>query len=123
DGILVESFPHEGPVYAVVALDGKRVIGAGADKVARLWSSSLVWQSRTGKANHHAAVSPKGEVFVAGDEPVIRVLNLADGKELRALPANDSPYRQLALSPDGTRLAALDAKRVQLWDLTAKAEA
>ena len=119
DGTPIEQFAAEGPVLAAVVVDAKHVIGAGADKFARLWTSSLVWQTKHAGPVTAAVISNKSEVYAGGADKFVRVTNLADGKEVRSLPQESAVVR-LALSPDGAKLAVLDAaKKVHVWNLAA----
>jgi WD40 repeat protein len=119
DGTPIEQFAAEGPVQAVAVIDARRVIGAGADKFARLWTSSLAWQTKHVGPVAAAVISTKSEVYAAGADKLVRVTNLADGKEVRSLPQESAVVR-LALSPDSTKLAVLDAaKKVHVWSLAA----
>ena len=119
DGSPIEQFAAEGPIHATVVVDAKRVIGAGSDKFARLWTSTLVWQSKHAGPVAAIAISAKSEVYSAGADKLVHVSGLADGKELRTLP-QESAVLRLALSPDATKLAVLDAaKKVHVWNLAA----
>ncbi|MBI3411651.1 MAG: hypothetical protein HY040_25255 [Planctomycetes bacterium] len=122
-GQLVESFPHDGPVHAVRFIDAKRVISASADKQARVWTSSLVWQKAHQGAVRQAFFSPKGDqIFSAGDDKTVRIWNAGDGKDIRTIAAHDGPVAGMSLSADGARLATTAAdKTVKIWNLTAKA--
>lgn len=117
DGKLVEMFSHDGPVHAAAFLDPKRVVSAGADKMARVWTSSLLWQkSHTGPVRQ-AFFTPKGEVISCGDDKTIKWWNAADGKEIKALPAHDAAVLGLSLSADGTKLVSFGAdKQIKLWN-------
>jgi WD40 repeat protein len=119
DGTLVEAFASEGPVIATLALDAKRVIAAGADKTARVWTSSAVWQKKMPAAVRQALTSPKADqIFVACDDKIIRVLAPADGKELRTIAAHDGAVLALSISGDATRLASIGAdKQAKVWNL------
>jgi len=120
DGKLVEIFPHEGPVHAAAFIDAKRVVSAGADKTARLWTSSLLWQNAHQGPVRRALFTPKGDIVSAGDDKAIRFWNAADGRETRALPAHDAAVLGIAVSGDGTRLASYGAdKQVKVWNLAA----
>jgi WD40 repeat protein len=119
DGTPIEQFAAEGPIHATVVVDAKRVVGAGADKFARLWTSTLVWQSKHAGPVAAVVISTKSEVYSAGADKLVHVSGLADGKELRTLP-QESAIVRLALSPDSTKLAVLDAAhKVHVWNLAA----
>ncbi len=118
DGRLVEAFAHDGLVQAVALIDGKRVVTV-ADKVARLWTSSLLWQKAHQGACRRGLFSAKGDqVISAGDDKAIRIWNAADGKEIKTLANPEGPVTQVALSVDGTRLASAGRENaVKVWTL------
>lgn len=124
DGKLVEAFPSDGPVQAVGFVDAKRVVGAGADKTARVWTTALAWQKSHAGPVRQAIFSPKGEqVLSAGDDKTVKVFNTPDGKELRSLTVHDGPVVGLGISGDGTRLVTAGAdKTAKVWNLLAKPE-
>ncbi len=124
DGKLVEMFAHEAPVHAAAFLDAKRVVSAGADKQARLWTGSLAWQKAHAGSLRQVLFTPKGEIISCGDDKVIKWWSAADGKETKALPAHDGAVLGLSVSGDGARLASFGAdKQVKIWNAApAKAE-
>src|SRR5205807_3127060 len=61
DGKLLETLPHDGPVNGVAFVDAKRVVTGGADKFARLWTSSLLWQRSHQGAVRQAVFTPTGD--------------------------------------------------------------
>jgi WD40 repeat protein len=96
--------------------DGERV-ATGSFREARLW------ETKTGKlvAYLHGSVavafSPDGKVL-AGSTPN-KTIALWDGRTgalLRELPASQGWVRNVAFSPDGSRLAAAGYDSVRLWD-------
>lgn len=119
DGKLQEFFAHDAPVLAAAFLDAKRVVSAGADKTARLWTSTLIWQRSHAAAVRHVLFTPKGDqVLSAGDDKTIRLWNAGDGKELRTIAAHDGAAIRLAVNSDGTRLVSAAAdKTVKVWNL------
>ena len=55
-------------------------------------------------------LTPDGKLlFTTGADKVIRSWNLDSGKEVRAFLGGEQPIRCLAISRDGTTLAAADA--------------
>jgi WD40 repeat protein len=119
DGRLVESFAHDGAVQAVQFLDAKKVVTAAADKTARLWTSSLVWQKPHQGPARRVLFTPKGDQVVsAGDDKSIHVWNAADGKEVKVLANPEGAVTQLGISADGLRIASAGAdKTVKVWTL------
>ena len=118
DGKLLETLPHDGPVTAAAFVDAKRVVTGGADKLARLWTSSLIWQRSHQGPVRQALFTPKGDQVVsAGDDKTIKIWNAADGKEVKSL-ANESPITHLSLNIDATKIATAGAdKSVKIWNV------
>lgn len=117
DGTLLEFFTHEGPVVGVgFAGDARRVITASSDKSARLWQSALLWAGKHDGPVRQAVLSPKGDIALSsGDDKVVKVWNLADGKVLAKL-TTDSTIAALGIAPDGTKLITASAdKQLKLW--------
>ena len=118
DGKLLETLPHDGPVNGVAFVDAKKTVTGGADKLARLWTSSLIWQRSHQVPVRQAIFTPKGDqVISAGDDKAIKLWNAADGKEVKAL-SNESPITHLSLSADATKLATAGTdKNIKIWTL------
>ncbi len=116
-GPLLETLPHDGPVQGVAFVDAKKVV-TGADKLARLWTSSLVWGRMHAGPVRQALFTPKGDQIVsAGDDKAIKIWNAADGKEVKSL-ASDSPITHLSLNGDATKIATASAdKNVKIWTI------
>jgi WD40 repeat protein len=119
DGKLVESFAHDGPVAVAGFLpDGKRVFSAGADKTARINASSLLWMGNHAGPVRQMVLNGKGDrVASAGDDKQVILWNAADGKVVKAIPA-EAPVSGVAINPDATRLSLSADKSVKLLDLT-----
>jgi WD40 repeat protein len=118
DGTLIEILPHDGPVSAAMFVDAKKVATVGADKLARLWTSSLLWQRQHQGPVRRAVFTPKGDQVVsAGDDKTIKIWNAADGKEVKTL-VSDSPITHLSLNADATKIAtAATDKNVKIWTI------
>lgn len=111
DGTLLETLPHDGAVHGVAYVDAKRVVTGGADKLARLWTSSLVWQRKHQGPVRFASFTPKGDQIIsAGEDKAIKIWNVADAKEAKAI-VHDSAITQASLSADGTKLAVAGADK------------
>lgn len=109
DGRLIEFFPHEGPVHAVAFHnDGKRVFTASADKTARMWPLSLLWQARHNGPVRQAVFTGRCDrVISCGDDRSIKIWNAADGKLVKALDAHDGPVAGVAVKADATRIVSI----------------
>ncbi|MBI2804279.1 MAG: WD40 repeat domain-containing protein [Planctomycetes bacterium] len=124
DGQMIEMFPHDGPVSGVAFVDAKRIATGGADKQARIWTTSVLWQRQHQGAVRDATFTPKGDqVISAGDDKAIKIWNATDGKEFKSLAA-DGPISHLSLSGDATKLMSAHpgvdkgpGPRVKIWTL------
>ncbi len=119
EGHLLEFFAHDGPVLAAAwHADGKRVFTAGADKTARPWSLSLLWQGQHPGGVRQAVFARNDRVVSCGADKTVKVLSLADGKLVRAIAAHDGPVAGVAVSADGTKIVSAGAdKTVKVWTL------
>ncbi len=118
NGKLIEFFSHEGPVTAVSFFpDGKRIATASADKSARLWTPSLLWQGEHAGAVRHVSFNAKGDIVIsAGDDKSVKVWNAADGTLFRSLAAHEGAVTGVAISHDGTKIVSAGAdSRVKVW--------
>src|SRR5262245_40016006 len=129
--VLAEQSVGHKPAAVACARDGKRAA------VSNLWSQSVTLLEIDG-ANFQIAGTvevgplPRGLVFsatgeflyvaVAGSDEVV-VLDWTSRKRVHAWPAPREP-RDLALSPDGRRLAAASTRsaQVRVWDTASRKE-
>jgi RNA polymerase sigma factor (sigma-70 family) len=110
-----------GPVAFLA--DGKLLASVG--KVAiRVWdvTSGRELRSIAPKEGYFSAsFSPDGKMvaLAAYDDKLVRLLNLADGKEIRRLAEGPATVRLHGFSPDGKLLAtsAHSGPAVRLWDV------
>ncbi len=120
-GALEEFFTQEGAVNAVVfALDGKTVLTGGADKSARRWSPSLVWQVRHEGAARQAVWNTRGDrVVSAGADGLVKLWNSSDGKPVQTINAHKGGVAGVVVWPDASKVVSIGADRVaRLWDMS-----
>jgi WD40 repeat protein len=113
--------------------DGRRLASASCDNMARIWdvASGKPLQVLEGHKGFVNAVRflPGAKVLATGGEDgTIRLWDVATGKELRSIQAHGAGRRtdgdtrkdifELALSPDGKRLASAGRDTfVRVWDV------
>jgi WD40 repeat protein/serine/threonine protein kinase len=113
---------------AVFSSDLTRLAGA-SDKTVKVWDTRTGEEILTVKGQHSNSVtcvtlSADGKRLASGDTNrgpggnpvpgVVKVWDARDGQELRILPEQAN---ELALSPDGDRLATAAEGTVKVWDL------
>jgi cytochrome c len=98
---------HKGNVNAVAFLPDGRVVTAGYDAKLR------VWAKESGEASvrqlptplNGVVAAPDGELVTAGADGIVRILR-PDGSLRAQIETGPTPTIALALSPDGSRIAA-----------------
>lgn len=118
---------HADQVKALSALPGGAGFVSGSlDKSLRFWNpdGKQAKEYKLASPILATAVSPDGRSIAVGcEDHQVRILSLADGKELSIWKGHEGPVTDLAYLPDGNRLASasLDGK-VRIWSLSAPAE-
>ena len=94
----------------------RRVLTAGDDQKARIWSPGLV--RLPGPANT-AAFDPTGKRVVTTGENGFSIWDAGTGRRLRTIPTGAHP-EAAALNPGGTLAATAEATRVRLWNVATR---
>jgi cytochrome c len=98
---------HKGNVNAVAFLPDGRLVTAGYDATVRIWPKAggeAVLRQLPTPLNAVGAASD-GEIITGGADGAVRILS-QEGSVRAAVEAGPTPIIALALSPDGTRIAA-----------------
>lgn len=103
---------HEEEITGLVfARDGRRLISASSDGSVRAWDFRtgrplFAWPSGAGPGG--AAAVAGTVLFSGGDDGAVRSWSLENGELLATMPVMEGPVTDLALAPDGRRLAVSD---------------
>jgi WD40 repeat protein len=113
--------------------DGNLLAASGGAMV-QVWSVADGKKVLVSLGGGGVAFSPDGKFVASGtgleaaqmpasDPPAVRVWDLSAGAEVLALEGHARGVRQVAFSPDGSRLASVDwTGALKLWDVKAKKE-
>jgi WD40 repeat protein len=95
-----------------------------AQEVGRLnWPTRIVDSHRAGQISPVVtgiAIRPQAaEAAVVGDDHIVHLVDLSDGRLLKTLPGHQDWIRTLAFSPDGQSLITAGSdRRILKWDLS-----
>ncbi len=121
---------HTGPVTSV-AFDasGSTLFSAGNDGKVYIWDITTILQAGPSNAQpaqvfaasnsplQDLSLTPDGSMLATlGDDHIIRVWDIETGEVIQAIGPSEHSRRAVALSPDGTLVAAGDANHIQMWD-------
>jgi len=105
--------------------DGKHLVAGTSDGKIQIWDveageTRTVFQQKD--FVHAIVFRPDGESFATGDEGKVNLWGLPSGKLLKSLPIESGDVSSIAISPDGTWLAAAGRLKggkggVALWNL------
>jgi WD40 repeat protein/tRNA A-37 threonylcarbamoyl transferase component Bud32 len=117
---------HVGPVHALAfSSDGSRLASAGADRTLKLWDARAGQQAfalPTAGAPNALAIAPDGERCACATADMVGLWNLRNGELEKALGGGDTPFRCVAFSPEGGKLAWAGHKQLKVHDLDAGAD-
>ena len=103
--------------------DSSKVVTAGEDGKARIWSVPD-WKLLETLSGHKGTVrwaefSPDGrQVASAGEDHTVRIWSADDGKLVQTLGESREPVDTVAFSPDGNYVAATTDDHVLIWKKT-----
>jgi WD40 repeat protein/tRNA A-37 threonylcarbamoyl transferase component Bud32 len=108
---------HEGPVLDVaLSADGSHLLTCSADGTARLWIARrqpLEFPLTVAAPSQPLGFSPDGSVLAAaGTDHALRLFFVGDRSRIqqtRKPVAHEQPIHQVAFSPNGRRIASVDA--------------
>jgi WD40 repeat protein len=117
---VLQSFAHEGPVTAVAFhSNNTNVVSASADKTVVVHTLQNVRTILSpSKVTHSLVVTPDGQhLLLAGDDGKIAIINVANGNVERSIEVG-SRFDSLAISKQGTLLAAAGGEEVQVFSFS-----
>jgi WD40 repeat protein len=116
-----ESFFAATTYAGEISPDGKQLVIGGFGKAASydLASGEGVKQFQHNTAAFRVAFTPDGKMLVTASEASIKLWDFANAQQLAMLPdSGEGNLRGLAMSPDGTYVAAWqEQKLVRVWDV------
>jgi WD40 repeat protein len=116
---------HEAEVRSLFfSPDGQRLVSGGMDHTLRIWdmaSDKYYWANTSGNGVLKVVMSSDGELIVTASwkDSTLRLWDGRTGVSRGVLQGHQGDITDLALSPDGRRLASTSTDlTVRLWDLT-----
>jgi eukaryotic-like serine/threonine-protein kinase len=124
---VVRTLPSQGTESNVATFspDGRTLATSGDDGLVRLWDIGTGELQQTlsahpGKEGSVQYVPDARSLLTGSQDGVIKRWDARTGIELEQFRIEGSPFRSMALSPDGTILAAGGRGRTMLWNLASR---
>jgi RNA polymerase sigma factor (sigma-70 family) len=122
-GKQVRTISNQMNIAVAFAPDGRMLASVGFE--ARLWDTTTWKQVRTLPMRHTLgtptlAFSPDSKILAtAGYDQIVRLWNVADGKEIEPPPGHQNAVGSIDFSADGKTLASTSGDgTLRLWDAT-----
>ena len=115
------SLGHDAEVYCVAySPDGHLIASGGANKQINLWDANagkLELKVPTGSSANRIAFTPSGQHLLTSWQytGMIRVCDVATGKELRTIESGMKKVRAFAMTPDGKQLISVVSDSNYAW--------
>lgn len=121
-GNLLHTFTgHEYVIFSLAfAPDGQTLVSSSADRTIKIWNSRtrqllLSIPVGLGIDVREVAISPDGKVLASGNNSLIRLWSLPDGKHLGDLPGHQLFVRSLTFTSDNRLISGSEDRTIKIW--------
>ena len=113
---------HRGSVVSVAfAPDGTTLVSAGRDGTVRVWDTATgqlkaTLDDKSGPLNGASSAADGSLYATIGDDGIVRIWDLAAGQVIHRIGPGENTNQVVALSADGSLVAAGDSSTIQVWN-------